>query len=229
MKRAANLFGLVLASLIVASLSACSGNVRTSTPSMPVETIETIQPIDLTANLESNGYEYWDEEQTFVYRWANSDELDGLPCYSTWCNMIHVISSPDCLSVAFEYDELDAYGAVIGHRSDGTNTFEEPDSEYAPGWGFILSDLAATDTFQITSMVCSTEPYDWNLKNTGTSDTETQQDFQQNSTTQDPGLPVGHYETKCERVWVANHDPNQNGTTSIGSWENQCQEVWVNY
>lgn len=220
---------MLLAALLIACLTACSGYPKTITPSIPVETIATIQPIDLTADLESNGYEYWDTKHTFVYRWANSDELDGLPCYSTWCNMIHVIASPDCNSVAFQYDEVDAFGEVIGHRSDGTNTFVDPESEFAPGWGFILSDLGATASFQITSMGCSTEPFDWNLKNTGISDTESQQNMQQNNTTQDPGLPVGHYETKCERVWVANHDPNQNGTTSIGTWQNQCQDVWVNY
>lgn len=215
--------------VLLLGFSACTSAGGPQANQVAEPTVATMSTLDLTPDLESQGYDYWDSKHLFVYRWATSNELDELPCYSTWCNMIHVVASPECKSVAFEYDELNASGQLIGHRSDGTDTFENPDSEFAPGWGFILSDLQATDSFQLTSMVCSAEPYDWSLKDSGTSDSDFQQGTQQNPTTQDPGVPVGHYETVCQRVWVASHDPNQNGTTSIGTWENQCQEVWVNY
>jgi hypothetical protein len=44
-----------------------------------------------------------------------------------------------------------------------------------------------------------------------------------------PAQPRGHYEQRCTKVWVSNHDPNQSGFTSIGSWVDNCQMVWVNF
>jgi hypothetical protein len=191
-------------------VSGCGNAEGAGTPSGQSQIQETktaVGIIDLTEQQISEGFEYWEDSQEFIYRWATDAERDEITCYSTYCTYIQVIAADSCKSIAYEWSELDASGATLSERSNGLSNVEDPEAEVLPGIGFVLSDMSQTETFLLTSMKCSSGDYDWSKKRDGNSDresfSESEGNVQQPAENSKVELPsfIG-YSTKQAEYWI---------------------------
>ncbi len=199
---------LVFVGLI--GVSGCSPTDEGTIPSGQSQNQETntaVGIIELTEQQISEGFEYWEGSQEFIYRWATDAERDEITCYSTYCTYIQVIAADSCKSIAYEWSELDASGTTLSERSNGLSNVEDPEAEVLPGIGFVLSDMSQTATFQLTSMKCSNGEYDWSKKRDGNSDresySESEGNVQQPAEVSQVELPsfIG-YSTKQAKDWI---------------------------
>lgn len=159
--------------IAVLSVSGCTGldaGLNEPNQSQAAESATTADSVGLTEQQIAEGFEYWPGSKEFIYRWATGEERTGIPCYSKFCTYIQVEAAETCRSIAYDWDELDSSGNVLSQQSSGLSNIQEPESDFAPGIGFVLSDMSQTDSFKLTSMTCSEGDYDWSLQKVGNSD-----------------------------------------------------------